>query len=478
MSTSLRILLGVPHNPFESMGGAEQYAKNLADWHHQHGQVIRIVCVDRDEVFASGGMRRTEKVNGMAVDRLKLPEDHRQARLGWIYNSNYTERVIRNIAAQFKPDIFHLVSGYLLTGSTINAMRDLGIPVVVSLLDYWFFCPRLHRVRSNGDLCEQTDYGADCVRCLAEEFRRYRLPARYVPTLAGFAWTAAGKLPILKGRLQRLIEKYQVRRQFLADVLSSVQAIISPSRHVLALAASEGIADDKLYNIPHGLPEVFLHQRDQRRRSDKLRLGYFGSITPLKGVHVVIDAVKKFSASDGVQLTVFGPLHHSPRYAKQLQWIARKIPWIQFHGPLSYERVAETMADLDAVIIPTLCFETFSFVMHEAFATGTPVLCSRTPTTGTLICENRNGLFFKRNNPDDLNSIICQLLRNPDLLEQLRGNIGDVQTLDKEMRRTERLYFEVSEKASAKPKADPSQLSSSPKFARDHTKYHKLKFDP
>jgi glycosyltransferase involved in cell wall biosynthesis len=228
--------------------------------------------------------------------------------------------------------------------------------------------------------------------------------------------------------------------------MRQAEAVISPSMHVLDVAREARIPEDKLIHILHGVPDGFGSNRPAERRTKTLRLGYFGTISPLKGVHVAVEAVRRFPAESNVELLIYGALNHSPDYARRLRRRVRGAPWIRFAGQIGHDRVAEAMASVDAVVIPTLCFETFSFVAHEAFATGTPVLCSRNPATETIVTDDVNGLLFERGNPTDLHAKVCRLLQEPHLLGRLREGIGTVTSLEKEMQEIESVYRRVLEK--------------------------------
>jgi GT2 family glycosyltransferase/glycosyltransferase involved in cell wall biosynthesis len=457
-SSKLRILLGVPHDPFTNIGGAEEHCKNLATWLRASGHEVRVVCVDQNEIFAAGGKRVTLERDGVVVDRLYLPEEHRSEALGWIYKSSFIERAVNDIAQEFQPDLFHLISGYMLTGSASAATCGLGIPTVLTLVDYWFFCPRLHRVRSNGSLCRNSDYGHDCARCLLEERRRFRLAAQCSPRVADAFWRRIGRVPLFGNRFDRRARSCSNRHLFLTNIIRQSEAVISPSMHVLDVAREARISEDKLMHLPHGVPDMFGSNRPAGQRTNTLRLGYFGTISPLKGVHVAVEAVRRFPARSNVELLIYGAVDNWPDYVRRLRRRARGTPWIRFVGQIGHDRVAEAMASVDAVVIPTMCFETFSFVAHEAFATGTPVLCSRNPATETIVTDDVNGLLFERGNPADLHAKVCRLLQEPDLLARLREGIGTVTSLEKELQGIENLYRRVLAKAGTMAGGDRKRL--------------------
>jgi len=437
----LRVLIAVPHNPLTSIGGAEMHVKNIATRLRAQGHAVRVVCTDRENLFTPHGERSTHTAEGLVIDTVRLPNECRTKRLGWTYKNRFIDGAVREIAREFKPDLLHLVSGYLITASAATAMQDMGIPVAISLVDYWFFCPRLHRVRSNDSLCEHSDYGVDCVRCLSEESRRFSLPAKYARPVAELLWRAAHRAPLVNRHIEHCVEACRARHQFLNDVLRGADAIISPSRHVLFMAATEGVAEEKFHHVPHGLVVATNQSVTSRCEAGVLRLGYFGAVAHLKGVHVAVDAVRQLSGCNrDVQLYIYGTTNHSPRYVRQLRSRAGNDPRIHFAGEIPHEQVLQTMSELDAVIIPTLCYETFSFVAHESFAAGTPVLCSRNAATESIVSDGVNGLLFERGDAVDLRAKISRLVEDPELLRRLREGTAPAASVQEEMQQVESLY--------------------------------------
>ena len=66
------------------------------------------------------------------------------------------------------------------------------------------------------------------------------------------------------------------------------------------------------------------------------------------------------------------------------------------------------------VVVPSICFETFSLVICEAFATGTPVIASRLGAPAELIEEGKTGLRFNPGDASDLAAKIAWAEAHPD----------------------------------------------------------------
>ena len=60
------------------------------------------------------------------------------------------------------------------------------------------------------------------------------------------------------------------------------------------------------------------------------------------------------------------------------------------------------MAQSIALVMPSICFETFGLVIIEAFSVGTPVIASRIGVLPELVEDGVTGLLFNPGDADDL----------------------------------------------------------------------------
>jgi glycosyltransferase involved in cell wall biosynthesis len=119
--------------------------------------------------------------------------------------------------------------------------------------------------------------------------------------------------------------------------------------------------------------------------SNVLRLVYLGRIAPMKRVDVALQAVNLCGLP--VSFDIYGPIE-DPEHWSMCQQIIRGASantHITYHGELAHDRVAEVLAQFDALILPTMG-ENFGHVIAESLAAGCPVICSdRTPWTTVLV---------------------------------------------------------------------------------------------
>ena len=146
-----------------------------------------------------------------------------------LYDYPAIGQALRELLSKQKFDLVHLVSGYLLGGQVIHTAHEAGLPVVITLTEYWFMCARLNLIQANGALCSGPESDEKCMRCLMEDQRRYRLPAERAPALMDAFWGAARHLPFASHMTANVAE----RRITLQNALNAADLVISVSRYLI-----------------------------------------------------------------------------------------------------------------------------------------------------------------------------------------------------------------------------------------------------
>ena len=181
-----------------------------------------------------------------------------------------------------------------------------------------------------------------------------------------------------------------------------------------------------------------------REPSDRLRLGFAGSLMASKAPHVLLEAVAGLPPGR-VSLTIAGdlaPYHGDDSYAGIVRPMLQKrgVEWL---GGVAHERVPALLASIDVLVVPSIWIENSPFVIKEAFAAGLPVVASNLGGMAELVQDGRNGLLFTAGDPADLRRVITRLLDEPGLLATLREGIPRVKTIDEDAAWTQALYEEV-----------------------------------
>lgn len=115
------------------------------------------------------------------------------------------------------------------------------------------------------------------------------------------------------------------------------------------------------------------------KRAGHARLVYFSRVTPKKNLLWLLEVLRAVRAP--VELVVWGPVDDQAYWQRCLAAITALPEHVRVEAPgvLPHEHVAATLAQYDALVLPSLG-ESFGYVVPEALAAGCPVLVSeRTP---------------------------------------------------------------------------------------------------
>lgn len=243
----MKILIAAHGFPPLQSAGAERRAERMARWLIANNHQV--------EVFAAGKLDEppfglhTTRQDGFFVHRLDYPVQQTQDPFRNLYDNPHVGDVFRQVLAQGSFDLVHLVSGYLLGGQIIHTAHEAGVPVVVTLTEYWFICPRLNLVRLNGTLDQKLKSDMACALCMMEDQRRYRIPARTLGGLAGYFWSVVSRTPDARQWEQAIGQ----RRATMRAALNAADLVIAPSQYLINTFQQFGFDTDSYLFIRQGL---------------------------------------------------------------------------------------------------------------------------------------------------------------------------------------------------------------------------------
>lgn len=435
----MKIVYAVHHLPPRYTGGAENRALRTARWMQSQGHDVAIICVeaiDQPAPAYADTLYEGVRTRRLSFDHRVFPDPER-----WKYDNALIEERVGEFLAEHHPDVFHLISGYLMTAGAIRAARAAGVPVVITLTDYWFLCPRITLLRSDGSLCPAPP--ADplgCVRCLAEEKRRFRWLAKAAPGAVARLWQTLG--PIVPAA-QAQSDSIRERRRLLDEALASATLLISPSHFLQARFVENGVPPDKIHLMRQGLA-IPARMPPRLNHQATLVIGYLGQLKPHKGVDLLVEAGRRLAArGHRFKIAIYGNEAVDRRYTHELKRQAQGADWIEWRGVYAAKQVWEVMAGLDAVVVPSRWYENSPNVILEAQAARVPVVASDLGGMAELIRHGVDGLLFKADDAPDLERQLARLMETPDLIASLRANAPAVKTLDQDMTELLDVYDQV-----------------------------------
>lgn len=268
-----------------------------------------------------------------------------------------------------------------------------GVPVVMELHDFFSVCERAHLERPSGELCGGPAGGSAC---------------------------AAHCFP---GQ-DRSRERWALRTHMFRRALEEAEALISPSEFVADyFRQTLGSRMPPLHVLGNGVdltPAPGTALSPMRQSRAPLHLACVGAVTAHKGIHVLIEALRLARLGE-VRVTVIGEIH--PSYFRSIAAAASQVPDLEFraYGQFTPFELPFLLADVDAVVIPSVVWETYSIVARESLACRVPVIASRIGALPEAIRHGENGLLVEPGSALDLATTL-QLL-DEDHLAALRSGI-------------------------------------------------------
>lgn len=432
----MNIVIGVHHFPPKYGGGAEWRAHRTAAALLRAGHQASVVCVEQiDDTSVKSFTSRTDVFEGVPVHRLSFNLAGAPDPLQWEYDNPWVGGYLRKLFAEQRPDLFHLISGYLMTGSALQAAQEANIATVVTLTDFWFLCRRVSMLRTDHTISSLPIDPLRCARCLGEEKRRYRWAARIAPGVMEQFWRFQGEYH----------DYFTQRWEFLQARLAATDLAISPSRFLRKMYCDAGMSARRMEFLRQGHSFGDLSAADLAKTpAPLLRVGYLGQIAPLKGVHVLADAVRSLPTQP-LELHIHGDGALHPRYYSELEKAAASDRRIVLHGAYSRAQLTTILRNLDVVVVPSLWYENSPNVILEAFAHATPVIASDFGGMAELVNQEVNGLRFALGDAPDLAHQLRRLVDEPELLVCLTQGAARTQlpTLDMEMTQLLTLYNSI-----------------------------------
>ncbi len=103
-----------------------------------------------------------------------------------------------------------------------------------------------------------------------------------------------------------------------------------------------------------------------------LRLVYWGRCNPVKGLHLVVEAIRRLPKDAPIQLDFYGP-YWDGTYGQRLQRRMAGDSRFRLMGSLPKDELLPRLQAYDLAVVPSTWLETGPLTVLEAFAAGLPV---------------------------------------------------------------------------------------------------------
>ncbi|MCA1560226.1 MAG: glycosyltransferase [Acidobacteria bacterium] len=433
--------------------GSEIYAFELAREQSRRHDVF-VAAAEYDPATPHGTLR-WRAFEGLPV--IEIVNNWEFQRFDESYRSARINRQLGHVLDAVRPDVLHIHNLLNLSFDLPRLARERGIASVATLHDYTLVCPsggqRVHVDEAH--VCEEID-ASRCSRCfgsspfhaqmLAGRFSR-RTSARAAGRAAALLRRRApGLVQAAARRMDSRVEPGDIRKRLASamQVFENIDLCIAPSAALAAEYTRLGAASDRIRISDYGFRTE--PPRPRAGRSGPLRIGFVGTLVWHKGLHILLQAVRRLSGA--FELCVHGDPSVFPAYAADLRQLAAGLP-VQFAGGFEPSRAAEVYGGLDVLVVPSLWPENSPLVIHEAFIHGTAVVAARIGGIPGLVTDRHNGLLYDAPSPESLARALQQLIDDPTLVVRLAAKAPAVKTIDEDACQWDERYCEVINPAAA-----------------------------
>lgn len=384
-----RVLLFSALYPPHVLGGAENSARNLAEWLRAQGVDVGVVRAT-DEGEAPG---EDVTPTGIRIWRVETPHIYSTVRFPsapawkkpiWHLQDHLDPRIRKPIGAvldQFKPD---LVNVHILQGLGYPALLETArrrIPVNYVLPDLGLACVRMSMFRRGKDCVQQ------CTGCRLSSWYKSKLVQRQ---------EEISFVSPSHANLETLSRFFPVRNYRSTSILN---------------------------------PNAYPKPRVERSSAPGLRLLYAGRIHESKGVDLLLQAVDRLADRHAVTLSIAG----KGQQEAELRETYGGKPWCRFLGFLSQGDLADEMMRSDLLCIPSIWAENSPGVVIQALGLGLPVLGSNWGGIPELVHDGENGRLVTESTADAWAVAIENCILHPEELEQWRAKaLAQAQDFDQD----------------------------------------------
>lgn len=376
----------------DQAGGAEYAALRTIGEQHDHGAELCTAVLEPDHADAHPGWPRPSTLRNVdryaagpayAIKQLFLPADP------------LSGADLKRVLKQEKPDVVHFHNLHFAGLSPVLSAHRAGIPTLLTIYDYWLFCPSFMLLTSDGELCGR-GHGAHCVDCIGR---------RRAPWLKPLKRLTFAQRPAVFGR-----------------VVAAVDQFITLSDASGALLQRHGVAAERLTTITQPAWQEALNAGplEAPRRG---RLLYVGWVEARKGLHVVVEALSQVATEfPDLQLDVLG----MPANAEYELDIRQRIEQgglgqrVRFVGKCSREELLAALRSTMLVLVPEQWENMSPVILTEAMAAGACVLASRVGGIPEFIQHGESGLLAERDVATSFAEQIRYAMHNPQAIEAMR----------------------------------------------------------
>ncbi|MBT0666294.1 glycosyltransferase [Geobacter pelophilus] len=286
------------------------------------------------------------------------------------------------------PEILKIM-GWLVSGQ---------LPYLVMSHDFFMLCPSWFLLDKNGKFCKVPDNMSPCESCL---------PANSQSMHREFYGTCLDNPGVWRAKAGEFLAKARAVIYFSNTTLDYFKRVYPQlTNHFL-----------NEHPIPNA--ERFIWKERRYDGDGILHLAVIGHLFPVKGERIIKEMIEseRFKSLP-VSLQVFG---ESPLYPPGHVSSDGRVSFLGSYRQEALPQLLEQHV-IHAVLLPSICPETFSYTTSEAILLGFPVICFNLGAQAERVRQHKCGLIVDDVSAEALLNAVEHLLGNPALVAEFSKN--------------------------------------------------------
>ena len=266
------------------------------------------------------------------------------------YENDKIYRIVSDILDLVNPDLAHIHCIQGLGVGVLDACTQRNIKTAVTLHDAWWICPRQFMIKADGKFCNQYKIDRNqCIKCINST------------------------------------SEYLYRNNILLSSLNKADLLLAPSQYFTGLY-QENLNKTILCN-KNGIkqPEKVL----PKLKGETIRFGYVGGRTNIKGIHLILEAFKKYKFKNAELIIVDNLLNLGRKSYPESDF--EGIPRYKLLPAYTQDNIDDFFNSIDVLLFPTQWKESFGLTVREAIIRNVWVITTNAGGPVEDVIEGVNG---------------------------------------------------------------------------------------
>lgn len=393
--------------------GTERLVLNLAKQVQRMGHYVEVLTYgfQDDEGFSNHDNMMCKRYTFQGVSVISIRHSNVPEALSFDIFDDSIRAILNKTITKEKFDIVHVAHPTRL-GYAIKVAHSTGLPVVLTLTDFWLMCPKTILVTSKGELCSGSK---DYKKCVDDCYGSF-----------------------LKNKLQNRFKDVQ-------DVLKTADCVVSGTNFLIKMFELNNFPSNiKLIRFGTDYNNVISNLKSYSEKSE-ITIGFLSTLIPHKGASILIEAFNKTNLKN-IRLKIYGHYFGEKKYYEKLKKMVNNNKKVEFYGEYKYEELPDIFNEIDIVVVPSLWWENSPLILLGALAHNVPAIVSNLDGMTEIIKDSENGFSFEVGNVESLANVLRKISEDPTILNEMKNKIRHPPRIEEEAFEYEKIYSSLIER--------------------------------